>query len=182
MNVHSPILRRARWILAGVVVVGGGWIGRSIPFAEQWPLFEALRTTAAIVFAVVGAWVAIMFPERLKQPIVKRADGTRIAGREGIDDFFTPVVHSTIILSIVLIVGVVAPIAKRFEWMILHSELWRGVTYALLIGLTLCQVWTVLMSLGQADEVKQTSFTHISKFARIVNRKAQGSTSAAKED
>lgn len=40
--------------------------GRNIRFSEQWPLFEALRNTAAIIFAVIGAWAAIIYPERLK--------------------------------------------------------------------------------------------------------------------
>ncbi|WP_408913341.1 hypothetical protein ACJUA3_03255 [Citrobacter freundii] len=50
-----------------VVVVLAGILGRNVAFALQWPLFEALRTTASIIFAVVGAWFAIIYPERLKK-------------------------------------------------------------------------------------------------------------------
>ncbi|BDO04242.1 hypothetical protein [Klebsiella quasipneumoniae] len=35
------------------LVSGAGYFGRHITFSIQWPLFEALRTTASIIFAVV---------------------------------------------------------------------------------------------------------------------------------
>lgn len=49
------------------IILAAGYFGRHITFALQWPLFEALRTTASIIFAVVGAWFAIIYPERLKK-------------------------------------------------------------------------------------------------------------------
>lgn len=45
---------------------GGVPPGENVSFAQQWPLFEALRNTASIIFAAVGAWLAIIYPERLK--------------------------------------------------------------------------------------------------------------------
>ena len=66
------------WLLSTAMVVVALWYGRKIPFVEQWPLYEALRTTAAIIFAVVGlgspssirtdfACLSIVRAKRLKQ-------------------------------------------------------------------------------------------------------------------
>lgn len=49
-----------------VVLIFSAYFGKNVPFSSQWPLYEALRTTASIIFAVVGAWFAIIYPERLK--------------------------------------------------------------------------------------------------------------------
>lgn len=50
-------------------MIGVAWyLGANIRFEEQWVLYEALRTTASIIFAVVGVWLAIVYPERLKSP------------------------------------------------------------------------------------------------------------------
>lgn len=142
------------WIIAIILVASGGLFGRCIPFSEQWPLFEALRTTAAIIFAVVGAWFAIIYPERLKVSFKGGKD--RSENSYGINRLFTPIVHSTIILSIILILGIVAPIFKRIDFFIQFIDIFRGTSYSLLVALTLWQLITVILSLIPADIIKQS--------------------------
>lgn len=146
------MLRFLGWTFALVAVSAGGWFGRVIPFAEQWPMFEGLRTTAAIIFGVIGAWMAIIYPERLK---LSFRNGAPKAGPEatGLGQLFTPVVNSTAILGIILAIGVVAPIAKRYP-LDLNVEWCRGISYALLVALTLWQLWTVLLTLVPANSIK----------------------------
>lgn len=140
-----------------ILITGaGGWFGQKVPFSHQWPLYEALRTTAAIIFAVIGAWMAIIYPERLrlsyKSPDEKPEDKADAAG-----ELFTPVVNSTCVLVVVLLAGVIAPVLKAYG-LPGPITLWRGVSYALLVALTLWQVWTVLLTLNPADRMK--SFMH----------------------
>lgn len=141
------------------LIAAGGWFGRSVPVAEQWPMFEALRTTAAIIFAVVGAWMAIIYPERLKlsfRPTTKNAQEAE-ATPSGWGQLFTPVVHSTLILSVVLVIGLAIPLLRHAE---LPSNIpvsfYRGTLYAVLVALTLWQLWTVLLTLVPADRVKSS--------------------------
>ncbi len=146
------------FVLTGIcLAVAGGYLGRRVPLAEQWPMFEALRTTASIIFAVIGAWLAIIYPDRLKLSFAKTATGSSQAS--GIGQLFTPVVHSTAILCIILMLGVMAPIAKRLDWTQIHitKEALRGTSYGLLITLTLWQLWTVFLTLIPADRVKTTA-------------------------
>jgi ABC-type nickel/cobalt efflux system permease component RcnA len=135
-----------------VVVLLAGILGRNVAFALQWPLFEALRTTASIIFAVVGAWFAIIYPERLKKSF---RGGTTDSNGQGIHRLFTPIVHSTAILATVLIIGVVAPLLKQFDWILSHKDIFRGISYGLLVFLTLWQLATVLFSLIGPDMVKR---------------------------
>lgn len=139
-------------VCAIVFVIGAGYFGRTITFALQWPLFEALRTTASIIFAVVGAWFAIIYPERLKKSF---RGGDSSGGNEGIHRLFTPIVHSTAILAIVLLVGIVAPLLKQFDWILSHRAIFRGISYSLLVFLTLWQLLTVILSLTGPDILKR---------------------------
>ena len=140
------------WTFAVSAVGAGGWLGRDIPFVEQWPMYEGLRTTAAIIFGVIGAWMAIIYPERLKlsfKPVQNKKPHTET----GLGQLFTPVVNSTLVLSFILLIGVVAPIVKRYP--IAFDLQWaRGISYGTLVALTLFQLWTVLLTLVPANAIK----------------------------
>lgn len=143
-------------MLLGVGLAALGFkFGRVVPFGEQWPMFEALRTTASIIFAVIGAWLAIIYPDRLKLSFSAQ-DQVNPQTRSGIGQLFTPVVHSTAILCVILALGVIAPILKRQDWTTLgiSIETLRGCSYALLVLLTIWQLWTVILTLIPADTVK----------------------------
>lgn len=140
------------WVLVLILVPAAAWFGRVVPFAEQWPMFEALRTTAAIIFAVIGAWMAIIYPERLKLSLRDPSQADK-ASATGLGKLFTPVVNSTAILSIILVLGAAAPVLRRHSLPCDISVL-RGGSYALLVTLTLWQLWTVVLSLVPASIVK----------------------------
>lgn len=135
------------------LVAAAALVGKNIAFQQQWPLFEALRATAAIIFAVVGAWMAIVYPERLKLSL----GGSSESGAPVSDKFsslFTPIAHSSIILGLVLLTGIVAPIAKQIPWVLENLALARSCSFSFLVVLTLWQIWTVVITLIPADIIK----------------------------
>lgn len=136
-------------LLAAVAV--GFIYGREVPFEEQWPLFEALRTTSAIIFAVVGAWLAIVYPERLRLTLSPTADHQAKQSPNNIGILLSPIVNSTVVLCIVLLLGVLAPLLKRADLVEMYLAESRGISYALLVALTLWQAWTVILTLIPAD-------------------------------
>lgn len=139
-----------------ITLVGVGaaaWFGRSIPFAAQWPLYEALRTTAAIIFAVVGAWLAIVYPDRLR--LLGNGNGNAKVAGERFSQLFAPVVNSSVILCIVLLVGIIAPVLRQLAWLQAHIEVVRALSFTVLVCLTLWQVWTVILTLVPADMLKR---------------------------
>lgn len=149
-------------ILSLALAIAAAWFGRNIPFKEQWPLFEALRATAAIIFAVVGAWLAIVYPERLKSSL---GNGTTqsIAVSDKFSKLFTPIAHSTAILGLVLLMGIVAPIAKQIPWLLEHVQFSRSISFSILVVLTVWQIWTVVLTLEPADIIKSQADTEIAQ-------------------
>lgn len=142
-------------LVATPIVLAGYFLGKSVPFSEQWPLFEALRTTASIIFAVVGAWLAIIYPERLRLSFRGEAGGNGKAVKMG--QLLHPAMHSTAILCVVLFVGIAAPLLKQLPVLLAHRDVLRGLSYGLLVSLTLWQIWTVVLTLIPADVVKSVS-------------------------
>lgn len=132
----------------------GFYFGQNIPFSQQWPLFEALRTTAAIVFAVVGAWLAIIYPERLKFSFGRNTGRSRGNANAGV--LLYPAVYSTVILVCILFIGILAPILKQIPFFIAEREFCRGLSFLALTMLTLWQIAVVIMTAIPADMIKSS--------------------------
>lgn len=129
--------------LFSIILVGlSGYYGNKIPFSEQWVLYEALRATASIIFAVAGVWLAIVYPDRLKSPFDNIT--TSPVYKKGFSQLFSPVVHSVIVICIVLLIGIIVPILKNIDFFQSHVLLLRRISFAILSSLTLFQTYTVL--------------------------------------
>jgi hypothetical protein len=140
-------------VLCVAALVAAWILGAKVPFSQQWPLYEALRTTAAIIFAVIGAWMAIIYPERIKFSL---RGGTKppVESSGRLSALFAPIVHSTLILGAVLLLGVAAPLVRPFQYVRDHVDLFRSISYFALVFLTLWQLLTVILTLIPADMVK----------------------------
>lgn len=133
-------------------------IGGNIPFSKQWPLYEALRNTAAIIFAVVGAWLAIIYPDRLKFSFGEESsESKKTDSPSKLKLLFIPAVHSTVILVILLLVGIIAPIAKEFDLFKNHIEISRRISFVLLTLLTLYQAVIVVLAILPAGFLAHTA-------------------------
>lgn len=152
------MIRRAFFLgcfLFAVALTGlGYYYGRKIPFSGQWPLYEALRNTASIIFAVVGAWLAIIYPERLKISFGRQQGDGSSSGGTNMWLLLMPAVHSTILLVILLLVGVMAPLAKQIPQLFPYATQLRGASFALVAALTCWQVTIVIMTLLPVETVQ----------------------------
>lgn len=162
---RRKILKFAAIGVCVAITVPGYWFGKDVAFTQQWPLYEGLRTTASIVFAVVGAWMAIAYPERLKLSL--RGETSSAGPAQKMDNLLTPISHSTIILAIVLLAGLIAPVAKTFPIVLEHRQIFRGASFALVSMLTVWQVCIVLLTLDPADKVKQAEDLAKAKQGRL---------------
>ncbi|HGG9441958.1 TPA: hypothetical protein ACP17H_001626 [Neisseria meningitidis] len=134
------MILRNIFLICSAFMIGVAWyLGANIRFEEQWVLYEALRTTASIIFAVVGV---IVYPERLKSPFSQTFSSP--VYRRGFKQLFSPVISSIFILSIVLLVGLLAPLLKHIEAIIQYIPLCRKISFSLLASLTMWQIYTVL--------------------------------------
>lgn len=130
--------------------------GKDIPFKQQQPMYDALRTTASIIIAVIGAWLAIIYPERLK--LLKNSGESQLESTNGrFSNLFNPIVNSIAILGIVLIVGILAPLLSQIPFFIAHRSLALSCSYAFLSILTIWQIYTIALTLIPMHIVKQVT-------------------------
>ncbi len=129
-------------LLSLSIIVASIFFGQTVKFSEQWVLYEALRTTASIIFAVAGVWLAIIYLDRLKSPYKKSSyDPVHL---KGFAQLFSPVINSVITLCAILLVGITAPILKQLIEPEEYIIYFRQASMGFLALLTMFQIYTVL--------------------------------------
>jgi hypothetical protein len=141
--------------------------GQNIPFERQWILYDGLRNTSAIIFGVMGAWIALIYPNALSSLVNNTDESKNSHAVRSTERLLAPLVYSAVILAVVLLVGIAAPILKQISFFSSNYKAVRGISYALLSSLTICQLWTVALTLLPVDLAKR-------KFNRLQSHK--GST------
>lgn len=143
-------------------IITAYFVGDKITFSEQWALYETLRTTASIIFAVVGAWFGIVYPEKLRAPFRERTSAQANSDTR-FGSLFSPIVNSTVILCFILFIGILAPVLKKIPFLLEYKGYLRAVSFGLLCCLTFWQIWTVFITLIPADMLKHQSEIDMAK-------------------
>lgn len=130
------------------------WPGQWILFSVQWPFFEALRTTAGIIFAVIGAWVTILYPRGLERVFNKKIADSGVEV-ERVNSLMEPLFYSTIVLAIVLLIGPLSQVVKLLLNGNIPFRLARALSFGLLVYLTLVQMWSLILTLLPAGVVQE---------------------------
>lgn len=146
-------LKKLRTPFAVVGVVGFcalfGWWGRCVPFSEQWAAYDSLRQTAAILFGVLAVWIAVLHPQAVSQILSWRHHSKQVR------KLVFPMLVSTAVVGFTLVIGVAAPAAKRCPVLMHHAQVLRGVSFGLLILLTLLLLLSLLSTLVGLDDMKR---------------------------
>ncbi|WP_175984452.1 hypothetical protein [Burkholderia vietnamiensis] len=125
----------------------GFYAGRTIGLSDQWPYFEALRTTSSIIFGVMGALLAIVYPEVVKQGFrATRRDDPGSAGNLRL--IVDPLAHSALLLLAVVLIG------PAFAWVNKQYGTLNyvmGACFGVLMMLTTWQTWILLLVLRPLD-------------------------------
>lgn len=164
-----------KYFLVTSIALAAFFPGQEIEMSKQMPLFEGLRNTSAIIFGVMGAWLAILHPDSLKK--VFGSYGGKIPDQEKntIMLLLSPIIISTAIIAIVLILFPLVEFSKTVNSLISYKEALRGVSFSILSTLTLLQLWALILTLIPGDIIKK----HIDKESTqkaVVKRMFSGTT------
>jgi hypothetical protein len=134
------------------IAAAGYFFGREVPLADVWTYFEALRTTGAIVFGVMGALLAIVYPEVIKRGF--RPDETGPARELTNLTYITnPLAHSAILLILVVLLGPIFALVKVHfpDAPDVPAIVPRGCAFALLSVLSAWQILILALVLRPLD-------------------------------
>jgi hypothetical protein len=165
--------------LALLALIHGG----SIPMSQQMPLFEGLRNTSAIIFGVMGAWLAILHPDSLKKIFARSSPDRQLLETEEktIRLLLTPIIISTTIIAIVLIIFPMVEFGKTVDFAVRHKELFRSLCFSILSVLTILQLWALVLTLVPGDIIKKHLDKRSTKKA-LVKRMFIGTKKKASDD
>jgi hypothetical protein len=154
-------------IIGVLVFLGCFFCGKNISITEQLPIYESLRNTSAIIFGVMGAWIAILYPNALLKIYGKTDLVEAEKGSKSIKQLISPMVLSTFIVSFVLLISLIAPIVRGIPSLVAHKNIIRSLSFALLGLLTFSQLWALIATLLPSEMVKRSVEFTINKRKKV---------------
>lgn len=146
-------------ILAAMVVIWSFVLGKSVAISEQITVYQVLQNVSGIMFAVFGLWIGLLYPGLRKRVFERsRVDCVDPAERDDdnqvADHLLLPFFLSLGILLLTLVVIVAHPLLCQIEAFVAHKELLRGLSFAVLSGLALAQLWTIFSAMHMTEALK----------------------------
>lgn len=151
MNIYLKIFGYVIFIL---IVILSLLLGGNIPFKDQLPIYDGLRNTSAIIFAVMGAWISILYPNKLSAAFSKKIYQEKSTEIEEIKRLFKPMIYSTAILMVVICMSFIVPLAKQLDLLQLHKEIFRALSFSTISTLSIIQLWSLILTLLPGDSIK----------------------------
>lgn len=149
--------------------------GSYVPFRDQWVLYEALRTTSGIIVAIMGAWLAVVYPRALRHEFKIKTTSSDGTGTETIKELesqaqtlLLPLRISTFILVVVLLIGIFSFSIKHIPIYTQHAEMMRRISFVGLIILTLGQVLSLMMTFVPSEQMENS--LKLQKLTRDLHR------------
>lgn len=134
------------WIVGAAAFFVCAYFGQSISLSKQRPLYEGLLTVAAIIFAVIGAWITIIIPRAIDKVVIQKQLLPDSEVRN-LDLMVFNIKISTCIIMVVMVFGIVEQIFKLFTWSELVVSLFRAVSFGTLGFATIAQFMALLLVL-----------------------------------
>jgi hypothetical protein len=148
--------------------------GSNVPYVEQKDLYEALRNMSAIIFGIMGAWIAVLHPNLLTQLINQK----KIQESDLPDSrhLIAPMIYAAFSLAVVLMIGIMKPIVTQSSFIMENVGVVRGLSFAVIGSLTLLQIWALILSFVPYVRVKiaqETQMAHTKKVNALAGKKSE---------
>lgn len=176
MNIYMKIVGAIIYI--GVIIISI-YFGKYIPFKEQMPIYDGLRNTSSIIFAVMGAWIALLYPSKLSKAFGKKAYDDKKDDIEQINRLFRPLIYSTMILMVVISMSFFVPLIKQINYLHQYKEIFRSLSFAIIGSLTFVQFWSLILTLTPGDSIKD-DLDEVKQREEMLNRMRPGKKSTNK--
>lgn len=147
-------MNKSNFVIGSFVAIACFFCGKNISVSDQLPIYESLRNTSAIIFGVMGAWIAILYPSALLKIYGKTDIEEAEKGSKSIKQLISPMVLSTIIVSFVLVISLIAPVLRNIPLLITYKEIVRSFSFSLLGILTFSQLWALFATLIPSEIIR----------------------------
>lgn len=121
--------------------------GKNVPYSDQKDILDSLKDTASIIFAILGAWIAVIYPKNLQEKIFK----AEIESEKEQEIVFEKLIYGLILITSVLILMIISltflNLMKNISYFIQYKEILRSLLLLYLYGISLVQCYALLVTL-----------------------------------
>lgn len=144
----------------------GYHFGAPVTLKDQWPLFEALRTTTSIVFGVMGALLALVYPDVVKNAL--RGGTSTQEDDGGLNRLISPCAHSALLLILLVFIAPITAWLATFDVSLFPVDVitFQQCSFSLFCVLSYWQISILLMVLVPFDAL-YTGVRHSIQRARM---------------
>lgn len=135
--------------LYAIAMVCGG----DVPMSDQKLVYDCLLTISSIVFGVMGAWIAIVYPQGLQEILARREPDKHVYASA--KRTFVPMKISTAIVTLVLLFELLYPVLKSINWLREYRPEYRAMSFVILVTLVLLQIGSIVYSLLPMDQAEE---------------------------
>lgn len=120
-------------------------IGSFIPFTDQKDILTALSTSSSIIFAILGIWLAILYPDNFSNIIKKEQNEIET------DVIFQKLNFSLILTTLILISiifsNILMYVLKNIYFFISYKSTLRSFFFTYLCSISILQAYAILTTL-----------------------------------
>jgi hypothetical protein len=146
-----------------------GWaFGTDISLSEQISIYNSLLSVASIIFGIMGAWVAIIYPNALKEVFYCKYKAQYATKR--LRKLFYPLRISVIVVCCCMMIPWLSPILKQISLLSLYPKVIRQFSFSLLTALLLLLLISLLFSMLSFDDSESEIISKDSHFDRKERR------------
>lgn len=159
------------WFFVSALTITAFPLGFKIPMESQLAVYESLVTVSSFVFGVMGAWLALVYPETLKRVVDPSAKGKGDMLKT-LKRLLIPMGISLGVIAVSMAVRLLTLVAKYSFELHSYSEMLRGASFSV-ATLSSCLVLIALLyaiapGLSIEDEFK----LHVDRQDRINRMKS----------
>lgn len=147
MNKETSLLV-IKWVLLiltfVIVTTVAFFLGAKVSYSEQAEIYDSLREVATIIFGVMGAWIAIVYPNSLKN--ILKWDIDEDANRSNLTRLFSPMRYATVIVAISTLFKWLAPAIIKLDWANSHSSELKVISFFVLGIMVFSLLWSLVLS------------------------------------
>ncbi len=142
-------------IIFTCLLLGLGFLfGRDVPISAQKPIYEGIRNTAAIIFGVMGAWLAILYPNAKSELSAANDSKERDKVIDKFSKYLWPMFLATVIILMIILVQLLDPLIRKYVTNQSHITIGRGLSFALISALSFWQMISIIIAIAPLEEIK----------------------------
>lgn len=121
--------------------------GKNVSYSDQKDILDSLKDTASIIFAILGAWIAVIYPKNLQEKIFKlETDSDKEQ-----EIVFEKLIYGLMLITSVLILMILSLVfinmIKNISYFVQYRDILRSLLLLYLYVISLVQCYALLVTL-----------------------------------